>query len=539
MVGTLWASPVLAAMYFEFNPDYAESLLVASSDTVMEVFLPLNEHMSGMDFWMSNASTPGDVTLTLLNNVGTQLAVRTITVPAIADSSRGTRVHWNWPAQLAVTAAAPYRVLVTTAVPTLRLYYSGTNSILLHNASPAISYSSGRASIGGEEKEFSFTFGLYENTEGIPPQLTNIQIAQPAIGQAVLTFNANEPVDAQVEHTSGIVAYTGQQTSCIAGISPCSVTLSVTPGTDHTYTLTARDSWGNATVATGTFTSVGAPPSTAPSPTPTPTSGGGPTPTPTPDTVPPILSNLRVVNITATSAGFAWTTNEAANGIVVVQSMPFLISAGGNSDNTLELEHYVTVNNIGSDALYLARVTTSDDSGNSALATISFQTLAVPPPAPSGGSTPTPSATPGANPTPTPTVSVAPSGGVAQWSPPASGAPENGYRIDIIGSDGKLIRTIRTSDTTADLGEIPDGATILVYADNDGVYEKVAAPHTIHRGSFFEQLISALPYILGGLVVSIGVIVGILMFRQRRKAALPPAGPPPPLTGAQPNPSAF
>jgi hypothetical protein len=374
-----------------------------------------------------------------------------------------------------------------------------------------------------------------------------LTVQQPLVGQARIEFNASEPVDSTLRYgpygqpMTGLVDFTGGYQSCVAGVQLCAVSFAVTPGTAYAYELTVRDIWGNESSITGEFTSTGMPPAESVSPTGSPpSSSDSPSPTPIPpDTTAPTITNVRAANITDASVTIAWTTNEAANGLVVVQSLPFLISAGGNSDSTLELEHAITVNNIGSDALYLARITTSDGSGNSTVATTSFQTLAAtPPPAPSGSSTPTPSATPGTSPTPTPTISVGPSG-ETQWSPPASGTPTDGYRIDIIGADGKLIRTIRTNDTSINLGDIPDGATVIVYAINDGVYEKVAAPKTIHRGSTLERLLAALPYILGGLVIVIGATIGILKLRQRRKAALPPAAPPPPLTGAQPNPSAF
>src|SRR3546814_9214684 len=112
--GLLWASTAQAAVYYEFNPDYSQSLLVASSETVSEVFLPLNDHLGSLDFWVSNANTQGNVTFTLYISTGTPIAERTVSVPANANTENGTCFHVTLPAQLAVTCNVPYSVLIST-----------------------------------------------------------------------------------------------------------------------------------------------------------------------------------------------------------------------------------------------------------------------------------------------------------------------------------------------------------------------------------------------------------------------------------------
>src|SRR4051812_17505109 len=118
MVLMMPTTALAVAPYFEFNPDYSQSLLVASSDTVSEVFLPLNEFLSGFDFWVSNDSQGGDVTFAFFDDrTGTELSSSTVTVPAIADSQDGTRLHVNLPSQRSVSGGNPYRVTISTNVP--------------------------------------------------------------------------------------------------------------------------------------------------------------------------------------------------------------------------------------------------------------------------------------------------------------------------------------------------------------------------------------------------------------------------------------
>src|SRR3989304_7951125 len=112
-----YGSAVFAASYFEFNPDYAQSLLGASSGSVEQVFVPANEYFSGVDFWVSNAGSAGSATFTLLTSSGTTITQRTVSVPAIADSENGTRFHFDWPSQLPIAARAISRVRIDTASP--------------------------------------------------------------------------------------------------------------------------------------------------------------------------------------------------------------------------------------------------------------------------------------------------------------------------------------------------------------------------------------------------------------------------------------
>lgn len=510
------ASAHANSLYFEFSPDFGLSLLVASQvQPVEQVFLPLNDHVSAFDVWASNDNTAGNVTFELYSPNDILLSSVTKPIPATPDSPTGTRFGVSLPAQVSTIANQAYYIRAITAVPTFRLYYATQFQILAHNAEPQAIYTGGLARIGGEDREFAFKSALYETNESTAPVITNVDADIISVSQAVLSFNASEPVDAQVSYgpqgqaADGTVAYTGGYTSCAAGIQFCNVTLPILhPGTSHDFTLTVRDVWGNTAFVTGTFTSLGT--SIAPSPTPTPNPTA--TPAPTPDIVPPTISNARAAVVTHDKVTIAWTTDEAANSLVVISFGLDDITAGGNSDSTLELEHAITIPNLGAQTPYTAEITSADAVGNKSETTVFFTTTKAP--------LATPGPTPSQSASPTPTVSVGPSsdggGQQAQWSPPDGGPPAGGYRVDIIGTDGNLIESIYTNDTSANVGALPDDAQIIVYADNgDGLFEKVASPTTHKKDKpLLEQLILNLPYILGGLGVL--VIALALLWRKFR-----------------------
>jgi hypothetical protein len=522
--GLLWASMAYAAgPYYEFNPDYAQSLLVASGETPSEVFLPLNDFLSGFDLWLSNGSIGGDVTFVLLGTDGQILTSRTVTLPAIADDESGTRFHVNLASQIAVTGNAAYRIRIDSTLPTLRLYYAPQVHLLTYNGTPPPAYTGGLARLGSQDQAYSFKFALYENNENAPPILTNVSVSQTAIDQAVLTFNANEPVDYRVQYDDTMLDWTGVQTSCPPLIHTCTVPLPVQPSTLYNFTLTAKDSWGNQSAFSGTFTSLAN--GQTPTPTPAPGTVASPvsnSPTPTPDTIPPVISNLRVVDLTPDSAGFAWTTDEAANGIVVVQLTPILITAGGNSDSTLELEHYISVGHLMSDTYYQATVRSADAVNNTTTATITFLTPRV-----MRSPAPTPTPTSASTPTPSPTTTGPANEPIISWPAPISGEPPEGYRIDIFDGSNHLIKTITVSSSTHSIAlvDLPEGQQrVVIYADDGGVYRKVAPSTavTVGKRPILQRLLPAVPYSLGGLALVMVAAIGFLRFRARHKKIQPP-----------------
>lgn len=524
----VFLGPVAAyanSLYFEFKPDYGDSLLVVSApQPVEQLFLPLNDHVSAFDIWASNDANGGNVTFELYDQNGILRSSVVKFIPPTPDSLTGTRFGVVLPAQIPTTANQPYFLRTITNVPSFRMYHATQRSILTHNSQSQAAYTGGLARLGGQEQTFAFTFALYEDNESTAPVISNVSSTVLSVQDVRLDLNASEPVDITVQYgpPGGELysrPYSGQYTSCPEGVQVCSVTLEVfNPGTEHDFTLAVRDVWGNTTQVNGSFTSLGI--SIAPTPTPVPTSSPivSSTPVPTPDSVPPVISNARAAIATHESATIAWTTNEAATSLVVITFGIDDITIGGNSDSTLELEHAITIPGLAPLTPYTAEISSSDTSGNESTTNIQFTTTAVP------ATTPPPSQSP----TPIPTVSVGPSSSGGQevsWVPPTGGAPAGGYRVDIIGPDGKLIRTIYTDDTSADLGNLPEGARIVVYADNgDGLLEKVASPAEYNRKKpLLEGLVVNLPYILAGL--GIIVIAGALLWR-RLHPVKPPAPPP-------------
>ncbi len=519
------APTAFAQEYFSFNPDYSRSILIATSDALSEIFLPLNDYLGGYDFWLSNQSTPGDVTFTIGTLSGDTIDSQVISLPAIADNETGSRIHISLPAQIRVTPQTPYRITIQSTAPTLRIYFSDATQLLAHNGSPTPTYAGGRARIGDDDMGFSFKFSLYESTERTPPVLSGVSVEQLSPSEARLSWYANEPVDHSLMYNDGTLPWSTEYSTCAISGQPCYAYFDIQTATTYSYTLTIRDVWGNTSSFSGVFISAGeASTSIAPSPSPTATSTPAVTSTPAPDVQPPIISKVRLVSATASSATFAWTTNEAATSSVVTHILPFIITAGWNTDTTLELEHFVTVSGLPADTFFRATISSRDAADNDTTHYLQFTT-------PSGVSVASSTPTPNATHTPTPqivepVITGAPNAPQLRWAPPLNGEPSDGYRIDIFDANNNLVRTISVASGShaAALGISPSSTQrIVVYENNDGVFQKVGAPTILE--STMTSKNSRLPHV-GRALLLIALCIGAWL-RMRSKAVHTPTSLPP------------
>src|SRR3989344_1625540 len=519
--------------YLEFNPDSSSSLKVSDVAAPSQIFLAQNDFLGGFDFFIANPDSSGTATFSFINEQGIVIATRTVTIPTIALTSDGTRFHIDFNSQLPVLADSKYSIKVTSSMSDLRLYYSDRVQIVSHNA-PAVSpYTMGVGMLGSEEQIFSFKYALYEGIEASAPIISNLAWSVITPTEMRIGFNTNEAVDFKLEYGVGsysqVIDFSGGYKFCVEGVLTCNIEISVSPDTTYQYRLTAKDSWGNQSQIVGTFTS---------GQTQTPT------PTPPPTDNPPVISNLRIVDVANDSVSVAWTTNEISNSRLLMVYGGF-ISVTAVSDPTFELEHYLEIGGgLSGSTPYLAEVTSIDLGNNQAEASISFTTLGGQPspsptpsptvsgsptpsptssPAPSASSGPLPSASATSSPPASPEPSISPSpsssgdGSDMQitWSPPSGGEPSDGYRVDVFDKDGNLVKTVYApaGSHEAEVTDLAEGEyTTIIYQNDEGVFKKVARPKTFKAGddTFMRRLLALWPYLL----LAFGSLVGFLIWRK-------------------------
>jgi ribosomal protein S27E len=172
------------------------------------------------------------------------------------------------------------------------------------------------------------------------PQISNVQATGITDVLAVVSWTTNEPADSAV--LFGADTSYGQKGSDPNFVIKHSLTLlSLSPETIYHFQVQSTDPSGNgpASSADYTFTTLK-----------------------TPDTVPPVISNVRVSGITDRLAVVTWETNEPADG-----GLDFgLTAAYGKSIGHPELAslHELTLLNLDPDTLYHFRLRATDASGN-------------------------------------------------------------------------------------------------------------------------------------------------------------------------------
>ena len=524
--------------YFEFSPDEATPLRIGDYTSVAEVFLPKNEFLGGFDFWVDNPGPSGIVTFRLRDVGGNFVNSKNAIIPHIDPVSGGTRVHVDFTNHVPVFGNQKYRFEIITSLADLNFYYAPRILFLEHNAPPTSEYVNGAARIDGEEKEFSFKFALYENTETALPVISNVSAQIVSSSQVRVEFNANEPVDYKISY--GIAGgalnqhtdYRGIYEFCGTGISVCGLTASVLPNQNYDFTLFARDSWGNETNYSGSFLSYFEPaqePEALPS-----------------DTAPPIISNFRVLNIKSNSADVAWSTDEAANSNILVSFTDNYITIAAANDTTFELEHFLSSgDNLTQATTYFVTARSRDVYDNEVRATTTFTTLATlpppfppptsppPPPPPTPPSPPPPSPSPPSPPPPstqTDSISVEIQNSdntgfynaVVSWQAPSSGSePTEGYRVDLFDENKKLVGSnlANTGDHSVNFLNIKEGKySAIVYAVEDSAFKKIDKPKEFEARmiSFWESIMTRLPYITGGAALLILTLILALKFLKRR-----------------------
>lgn len=511
--------------YLDFSPDVSEDFNLNEATSVAQIFLPQNEHLGGLDFWIDNAGSSGALTIQIRDDNGSLVAARTVTVPHINPLEGGLQFHIELNNQIPIIDDNVYKINLISSLPELRFYYGDRIIFVEHNAPQASIYLNGASEIDGEEQQFSFKFALYEYQEAVAPVITNEQVTVLSPTLAELSFNANEPVDYRVVYGvsgSGVTqdtGYRGGYLYCGEGLDLCSLNLNTVSDSNYSYTLHVKDIWGNESQSTGTFISGSS--GQTPTPTPTPTESVSPTPPP-PDTTDPIITNERVVESGSSWVKVAWTTNEAATSEAILRTLPNLITGGANFDNTVELEHVLTVSGLDADTLYQAEINSYDTSANKGTKTLNVMTKSNQPvfsPTPSPSSDPLPPVTIEENDDTEETI--------ISWQ--ESETP-GGYRIDIFDANNQLVHSqIVPSGTSVTVPNLPNEYNVVVYQDKNGTYEKVAQPSTWKRPdrrSAIEKMFTWLSghlfwVIIGAVAIVIGLWIILRLLQKRNKLPIP------------------
>ncbi|GEM_PF-281528 len=529
--------PILASAqsseieYFEFAPDESNNFSVSRRGEIIQPFIISNDLISGFDLWLDN-SVSGSISVSLLNNTNQTLVSKSVSVPILSPAWGGRRFHIALSQTVAVTGDQIYKIKISGASNGINIYYANRVAPLEHNAvysplekivMPAV--------VSGIEQNFSVKFALFDNSDLLPPALSNL-ISSISSGAASIKFNANEPVDFKITIESS--DNTQSQTEpfknsyqiCNQLVTTCGSIFTISPNTQYDYQILARDQWGNESGINGT---IGVNTFIVSTSTPT-------------DTTPPVISNIRVLSLSQNSALFAWTTNEPANSSVLIGLVKPYQIVTSIGDSTYEIEHAINSGSIlQPNTNYFASIMSTDIFGNSSNQYIEFTTLPAPPPTDQPPPTEPPQPLPIISPTSTPPIAqITTTTDQSQnlpssltifqsdqtlninWSAPAS-EPSGGYLINIFDANYNLVKKISVSKGTlaAALNDLPAGEyKAIIYSDNNGIFEKISKPVDFSASPKTSPF-SLKNSLYGSLTVLLLIAAGIVIYFIKKKKVLP------------------
>jgi cytochrome c biogenesis protein CcmG/thiol:disulfide interchange protein DsbE len=196
------------------------------------------------------------------------------------------------------------------------------------------------------------------------PVISNILISEINDTNAVITWTTDEPSSTQVEY--GTSANYGKSSVFNEEmVTKHAVKLSaLTPGTSYYFRIKSKDAAGNLATSTTDDKFVTIPP---------------------PDINPPVISNIKIADISDTAATITWTTDEKAIGqIEYGASVAYGTTA---QEDSLVTNHSLTLGGLEAEKTYFFRVKSKDANKNESMsdATQPFKTIAPVPTGPDVG----------------------------------------------------------------------------------------------------------------------------------------------------------
>ncbi|MEM2947066.1 MAG: fibronectin type III domain-containing protein [Candidatus Bathyarchaeia archaeon] len=197
--------------------------------------------------------------------------------------------------------------------------------------------------------------GAPPHRDTTPPIIFNLQVINITQTSATVTWLTDEASTTYVDY--GLT--NSYELGTVAGISFTTIhsvdLTGLSPDTVYHFRVRSADFWGNEAVSSDqTFRTLALP-----------------------DTIPPIISNIEVIDITENSATITWQTNEPATS-VVQYGLTTAYELGTLELSDLVLSHSIPLSGLTADTLYHFRVSSTDAAGNTATSDDqTFRTIAV------------------------------------------------------------------------------------------------------------------------------------------------------------------
>ncbi len=196
-------------------------------------------------------------------------------------------------------------------------------------------------------------FQTLSGADVTPPVISNIQVINITHNSATVTWDTDEPTDSKVEYGLAASYELGEVSSTDLKTSHSMPLSGLIPDTLYHFRVTSADASANQAVSSDdTFSTLALT-----------------------DAVPPVISNIRVINITENSATVTWETDEPATSRVRY-GLTAAYEIGDVSSLDLVTSHSVVLNSLTRSTFYHFEVSSADAFSNTATSTdTTFSTL--------------------------------------------------------------------------------------------------------------------------------------------------------------------
>ncbi|MCG2693973.1 fibronectin type III domain-containing protein, partial [Candidatus Parcubacteria bacterium] len=194
-----------------------------------------------------------------------------------------------------------------------------------------------------------YTFTTLAVVDITSPIISNIRVLNITGTSATVLWDTNEPATSRVDYGETI-NYGSTLTSSTLVTSHQIQLTSLTPDTLYHFRVASTDAVNNTALSSDrTFRTL--------------------------DTIPPVISNIQVINITNNSATITWVTNEATTSRIFYRrqgTIPYLVF----TDDNLLVSHFNTLTGLIANVAYEFYIIAQDASGNTAQSSTQlFRTL--------------------------------------------------------------------------------------------------------------------------------------------------------------------
>jgi len=264
------------------------------------------------------------------------LEISEITVTDITTNS----ANINWNSNILSSGTVEYGIDINYGNSALHDGLLISHVVNLTNLSPATLYHFRVISNDNQGNSITSADGTFTTlTEDLePPEISNIKVINITLTSTTVTWDTNESATSKIEY--GLDTNYGTNSSSDTYSTTHSIDLtSLSSATLYHFRVSGKDEKANENVSLdNTFTTL------------------------TPDTTPPVISNVKVINITQTTASVTWDTDEDATSKVMYGTNTTYGSEQELTDYTKN--HSIPLSGLTSATVYHYKIITKDKDGN-------------------------------------------------------------------------------------------------------------------------------------------------------------------------------